>query len=368
MMSVSRVFPRILLMSIAVALGSNWAEAASSVCNDLESRLVSVQRSAGSNKAAAFGNAANQQRAEISSAEAQARGAGCYGGFLGLQRSPKPQCAGILKSIGSMKANLAKIESRRQSLSVDPATASRQKSDLLRQLGANNCGPQYASYSDQGRPRNFLERLFTPTSPPNMEMMAPVSPRVRDTGNERQDSGGYDSGFGSGRYRTLCVRTCDGYYFPISYATSRSGFAADEQACHQMCPGTEVSLYAHRNPGQDSSKALSTTDASRYADLPTAFSYRTSLNPSCTCGKSTALDMVAGGYSPSTLGTFEPMEAPVPDVTPSSGEDPETIANRKGQLDPGEIGKPNVTAPVAALVMPVNGAVRRVGPSYYYAQ
>src|SRR6266540_3435428 len=28
-------------------------------------------------------------------------------------------------------------------------------------------------------------------------------------------------------YRTLCVRTCDGYYFPISYATNRSHFKTD---------------------------------------------------------------------------------------------------------------------------------------------
>ena len=27
-------------------------------------------------------------------------------------------------------------------------------------------------------------------------------------------------------YRTLCVRMCDGFYFPISYATSSSQFLA----------------------------------------------------------------------------------------------------------------------------------------------
>src|SRR5689334_3699710 len=31
----------------------------------------------------------------------------------------------------------------------------------------------------------------------------------------------------SGSFRTLCVRSCDGFYFPISYATDRSHFKTD---------------------------------------------------------------------------------------------------------------------------------------------
>ena len=61
----------------------------------------------------------------------------------------------------------------------------------------------------------------------------------------------------SGTYRTLCVRTCDGYYFPISYSTVPSKFADDEQLCQRLCPATEVTLYSHRNPGEDVARAVS---------------------------------------------------------------------------------------------------------------
>ena len=67
-------------------------------------------------------------------------------------------------------------------------------------------------------------------------------------------------GTGSGEnYRTICVRTCDGYYFPVSYSTTPASFAADEQTCQRMCPASETALYTHRNPGEDVAQALSST-------------------------------------------------------------------------------------------------------------
>ena len=73
--------------------------------------------------------------------------------------------------------------------------------------------------------------------------------------------------------RTLCVRTCDGYYFPISYSTVPGKFADDEQLCRRLCPAAEVALYSHRNPGEDVARAVSTSGNS-YSELPNAFSYR----------------------------------------------------------------------------------------------
>ena len=349
---------------------ADLAEAASSVCNTLESRLASLQKSSGANKAAAFAGAANQQRSEIAAAEARARQSGCTGGFLIFQPKPKPQCASILKGIERMKANLRKLQSNQQSLSYASANVNSRRADLLRQLGDNNCGAQYASYSTQNRPRNFLEKLFNPDPVVRQPVIVNQGPGQVLQRDDSFDSGGYDTGFSGGNYRTLCVRTCDGYYFPIAYSTSRRNFEAQEQVCKQMCPGTEVVLYAHRNPGQDSSKALSTVDRSRYTDLPNAFAYRTNLVAGCTCGKSTALDIVAGGYSPAMMNLPSAGIAPIPGARPSRGEDPETVANRLGQLDPIEVGKPNVTVPVASLNVTVTagGPVRRVGPSYFYAQ
>jgi uncharacterized protein DUF2865 len=78
------------------------------------------------------------------------------------------------------------------------------------------------------------------------------------------------------------VRTCDGYYFPISYSTTPASFPNDEQVCQRMCPAAEVALYSFRNQGEDISQAIS-TGGRNYTELPNAFAFRKAFNPSCSC-------------------------------------------------------------------------------------
>ena len=78
------------------------------------------------------------------------------------------------------------------------------------------------------------------------------------------------------------MRTCDGYYFPISYSTVPNKFADDEKTCQRMCPAAETALYSHRNPGEDMSQAVSSSGR-QYTELPTAFAYRKQFNSACSC-------------------------------------------------------------------------------------
>ncbi len=86
----------------------------------------------------------------------------------------------------------------------------------------------------------------------------------------------------SGTYHTVCVRTCDGYYFPISYSTLPSHFAEDERTCQRQCPAAEVALYSYRNPGEDMDQAVSNS-GQPYTALPIAYRYRTELIAGCSC-------------------------------------------------------------------------------------
>jgi hypothetical protein len=52
------------------------------------------------------------------------------------------------------------------------------------------------------------------------------------------------------------VRICDGYYFPISYATNRSHFKIDAAVCQSTYPPGEASLYVHRTAGEDATQAV----------------------------------------------------------------------------------------------------------------
>ena len=82
--------------------------------------------------------------------------------------------------------------------------------------------------------------------------------------------------------RTLCVRACDGYYFPISFSTSKKYLEVDEATCQRLCPAGDAALYFHsRRAGPETMVSI---DGSSYTDLPNAFRYRKVLDRSCTCG------------------------------------------------------------------------------------
>jgi hypothetical protein len=82
-------------------------------------------------------------------------------------------------------------------------------------------------------------------------------------------------------YRTLCVRLCDGYYWPISYSTSRIRAKRDAERCEQSCPG-RARLFLHRNPGEEVEDMVD-LQGRRYRDHPQAFLYRAEYIAGCTC-------------------------------------------------------------------------------------
>jgi hypothetical protein len=138
--------------------------------------------------------------------------------------------------------------------------------------------------------------------------------------------------FPEGTFRTLCVRSCDGYYFPVSYSTTGEHFEDDQQACQQMCPAGDAELFYHKV--DESSHNMVDLDGSRYVDLPSAFSYRTELNPECSCQPAEIQSASISSRRPDL--DFAPeLRGPVlPQPRPAPGEDPETLFNRAGALVP----------------------------------
>ncbi len=85
---------------------------------------------------------------------------------------------------------------------------------------------------------------------------------------------------GGGSYRTLCVRMCDGYYWPISYGARRSNFYRDANVCRSSC-GAEARLFYHSKSSDVN--AMIDIQGRSYSRLPVAFKYRKTLVDSCKC-------------------------------------------------------------------------------------
>ena len=84
-----------------------------------------------------------------------------------------------------------------------------------------------------------------------------------------------------GRYRTVCVRMCDGYYFPISQSTSRRNFYRDGQRCQARCAG-EARLFYMPAGSVEMKHAVDVTGLA-YRNTDNAFVYRKKLVKGCMC-------------------------------------------------------------------------------------
>ena len=83
-------------------------------------------------------------------------------------------------------------------------------------------------------------------------------------------------------FRTICVRSCDGFFFPISQFGTNGRIATDIELCKASCPGAVVNLYLQPND-REVDGAVSAEGGLPYTTLPTAYHYRTSLDSSCSC-------------------------------------------------------------------------------------
>src|SRR5437660_1869407 len=226
----------------------------------LEAQLASIDRGGGGGDPAKeeqirrYQEAATKQQGELDRVTLQAKRMGCdSSGFFSLFSGQSAQCGPVNNQIQQMRANLEQITTsleRLRSGGLGGADRENQRRSVLAALAQNNCGPQYANAA-RG-PGNFLENLF---------------------GNNNPPPPGTDFGPQSGTFRTVCVRTCDGAYFPISFATVPARFPDDERTCKALCPAAEATLYAYHNPGEDMSSAVSIS-GQPYTALPTAFKFR----------------------------------------------------------------------------------------------
>jgi hypothetical protein len=227
------------------------AAARNPICVRLEAQLAAVDRGnvdpARADQIKRLDDAANRQQADLDRLTAQARRLGCEGrGLFSIFMEQPQQCGQLNNQIQQLRANLDRVLADLQRAQGGTADREGQRRTILASLGQNDCGPQYRNFANNNPSGggNFFERLFGPaTTAPNSNI--PELPQVAN----------------SGSYRALCVRTCDGYYFPLSSSAS-SRFGEDEKTCQRLCPAAETALYTQRSQGEDVSQAVSSAATS----------------------------------------------------------------------------------------------------------
>jgi hypothetical protein len=233
----------------------------SPLCLQLEQRLAQeANRGVQSREALPRLEADLRQASRQSdSLEAQLDRASCFEYFLfskSLRRTR--QCVDLNAQAEAARRRVQELEAQRQDLAAS-GTRSYQE-DIVRELARNNCG---ATYQQQARQFNPFSSIW-----------------------QDEDSGGaYGGQFGNlpfATFRTVCVRLCDGYYFPVSFSTLPNHFDRDAELCESKC-AAPAELFYHQNPGAGMEQAVSHRSRQPYANLKTAFRYRKEYVPGCSC-------------------------------------------------------------------------------------
>ncbi len=83
--------------------------------------------------------------------------------------------------------------------------------------------------------------------------------------------------------RSMCVRLCDGFAFPVGAYHGEQDRAAHEATCHSKCPGAATALYVVPSGSDSMDEAVRVGTDKNYSELPYAFHYTTVLSSSCSC-------------------------------------------------------------------------------------
>jgi len=256
------------IAALVPALTANLALAQSADCVRLQQAIAAASRGGPSAQLQA---AVERQRTELSRTTAYARSLGCENRkFLFFGSDPPAQCGEVNAQISRMQANLADLQGR-------AGGGAGGRGELIARFNAECAGASAKS-------GNIFSALFDgglfggakPTTSP----MEPISPDEALPAQEGEpiDRSGVNAHAGS---YAVCVRTCDGSFFPVSYSGAGSRADSLEEVCRALCPNADMALYSFPFGGTINEAVSSAGEP--YVNLPNALKYLQSYDTSCSC-------------------------------------------------------------------------------------
>jgi len=254
----------LVCLASVIALPALAQQQPNAYCDNLRAELAVVEQSIASASDVSFTAQIKKAQREHDKTAAYAKSIGCADLRLPLISAPAPaKCAALEAQIGQLEQDIEALKTE----------AARGGSDELQQqkLGL----------------KTAIETTCTPGAA-NGQAKAGVGSLIGGTPGGLQSSEMPDDPFAlpelglQNGFRTICVRSCDGYFFPISQFGTNGRIATDIDLCKASCPGAVVNLYLQPND-REVDGAVSAESGLSYTALPTAYHYRTSLDSSCSC-------------------------------------------------------------------------------------
>lgn len=243
-------------------------------CDAWRGELSRMERGGGGGGSPRAAAAAQQVAAQLGRAQAAFANLQCDGAWV-FQPAP-PQCSALRGQIGQLRAQYASLQ--QQAGGSGGGNENRRRA-LMAAID-DNCRAgvfrtQPIAPQPQQQPRTLFEALFgVPDRPPPPSGMPELDGQPIDPNAEKREPT-----WGAGR--PVCVRTCDGFFFPL--ANSPGGRENQEDMCQALCPAAETEVFYMAGDG-DIQNATRRGGGS-YAGLANAGRYLRQFDASCSCKK-----------------------------------------------------------------------------------
>jgi Protein of unknown function (DUF2865) len=282
--------------------------------------------------------------------------AGCFESFFifgrGLVRSPK--CLKMNARVEDARRQLTQLQQQRQAISGGGGNKRRQ-AELSQAMARAGCG----GVAQPRRGGGGLFDFFGGGQQPEEYEQTPI----------------YRSIDPNGRYRSVCVRLCDGFFYPVREYAVGSQLAQDAERCQSNC-AAPAELYVYRT-GREIEQAIS-LQGSAYMDLPVALKFRKEYVKGCSCkqaeyspteieaaNKRAALEATAatpGNAKPGAKPAAPPPPAAAAAPAPEAGPPPALDLDITGTTEPTPPAPGKPQAEVTTEIQPPPPLTAEGGP------
>ncbi len=232
----------------------------SAYCQNLRAQ---ISQAGGDRGSAASG----RQRAELGRLQARSQGLGCgRPGFLIFGGGDPAEC-------GALQSRIAQLAA---AVSSGGYWGGSNRNALLARYEAE-CRQGYSA-PQEAEPQNIFEAIFggrARRGEPLVEGPGGVVLNPDDPGYYEGDARA------QGGSEAVCVRQCDGGFFPVSYSARHGSLQDLNELCRAQCPNAEAMVYT-KSLWRDIETAVS-IDGEPYSALPNALKFQKQRVAACSC-------------------------------------------------------------------------------------
>ncbi len=237
-------------------------------CDAWRGELARLDRGGGGSPRAS-GEAA---RVGAALGQAQSRYAALQCDGAWVFQAPPPQCFALRGQIGQLRAQYGALQQQ-------GGGGNENRRRALMAAIEDNCRPGVYRTdpipAQPAQPRSLFEALFGVPERP----VQPGQPGMDGTLLDLELQERREPSWGSGR--PVCVRTCDGFFFPL--ATSPGGREGQPDMCQALCPAAETEVFYMAGDGNIENATR--RGGGSYSGLANAGKYLRQFDASCTCRK-----------------------------------------------------------------------------------